>query len=60
MAVYLAETQTSKFSEYLQVVGSHSPTEKMTAEMRRDDFVQFFGDDWTMLAARVSRYVAEL
>ncbi len=60
MAVYLAETQTSKFSEYLQVVGSHSPTEKMTAEMRRDDFVQFFGDDWAMLAARVSRYVAEL
>jgi hypothetical protein len=60
LTTYLAEKQTSKFSDYLQVIRNHSPIEPVAARTRQEDFVRFFGDDWEMLAARVSRYVGDL
>jgi hypothetical protein len=60
LTFYLMETQPRQYGEYLRRTVRRPAGKSYTAKERLTDFTSVFGDNWIMLEARVSRFVADL
>ncbi len=60
LSYYLVETQPRKYSGYLARTAARPPFSEYTAAERTADFTAVFGDDWRMLQARLTRFMAEV
>lgn len=60
LTFYLIETQPSRYWQYLALTAARSPLEPYPAAQRTADFVASFGSDWSMLDARLRRFLDEL
>jgi hypothetical protein len=60
LTFYLTEKQPRQYGEYLRKTVRHPAGKPYTPKQRLADFTSVFGDNWTMLEARISRFVADL
>ena len=60
VSFYLVETQPRQYVKYLALTAGRPPMSRDTAAERTADFVSVFGDDWTMLKARLLRFHGDL
>lgn len=60
LTFYLVETQPGRYAEYLGRTAARPAFERYPAEQRTADFAAVFGDDWSMLEARLLRFAEEL
>jgi hypothetical protein len=57
MSFFLVETEPAKYVQYLRRTASRPRFTKYPAQQRLDDFVAAFGGDWSMLDARLLRFI---
>jgi hypothetical protein len=60
LTFYLTEKQSRQYGEYLRRTTRHPAGDLYTSRERLADFTSVFGNNWTMLETRVSRFIADL
>lgn len=60
LSFYLVETQPRNWAKYLASTAARPPFVRYTSAQRTADFTAVFGDNWQMLQARFSRFLAAL
>jgi hypothetical protein len=60
LTFYLVETQGRRYAEYLALTAARKPGEAYPEALRLADFTKSFGDNLKMLAARLTRFMADV
>ncbi|MCE9556840.1 MAG: DUF1570 domain-containing protein [Planctomycetes bacterium] len=60
LTFYLVETQPRRYAEYLALTAARQPGEPYPEAKRLADFTKIFGDNFSMLAARLSRFMVDV
>jgi len=60
LTFYLVETQSRRYADYLALTAGRPPGEPYPEARRLADFTKIFGDNFAMLAARLSRFMADV
>jgi hypothetical protein len=60
LTFYLVETQSRRYADYLALTAARQPGEPYPDAKRLADFTRIFGDNFAMLAARLSRFMADV
>ena len=60
LTFYLVETQPRRYADYLTLTAARQPGEPYPEARRLADFTRIFGDNFPMLAARLSRFMADV
>jgi len=60
LTFYLSEREPANYIRYLRTVAQHKPLAPYEADQRVREFATVFGQDFRMVAARVTRFIDEL
>lgn len=60
LTFYLVESQPRRYADYLALTAARPPGEPYPEAKRLADFTKIFGDNFPMLAARLSRFMADV
>ena len=60
LTFYLVETQSRRYADYLTVTAARKPGEPYQEATRLADFTKIFGNNFPMLAARLTRFMADV